>query len=56
MIETRVPKESYALICQDLVKTNVKIQEAKALGVPIVKRTWLDWLIVHVGFSVSTYG
>ena len=55
MIETRVQKESYALICQDLVKTNVKIQEAKTLGVPIVKRTWLDWLIVHVGFPVSTY-
>ena len=53
MIGTRVQKEVYALICQDLVKTNVKIQEAKTLGVPIVKRTWLDWLIVHVVSTVT---
>ena len=54
MVGTRVQKESFALICQDLVKTNVKIQEANSLGVPIVKRTWLEWLIVHVVSTVST--
>ena len=39
----------FALICQDQTEYNVKIKEAEQYGVFIVKRDWIDWLIVHVG-------
>ena len=47
-LENSVTKKTYALICQEHVKNNVKIAAAKQLGTNIVKREWIDHLIVYV--------
>lgn len=39
---------TFALICQDSVRRNVKIEAALRDQVPLVQRAWIDWLIVHV--------
>lgn len=32
---------------------NIKLQAAEALGIHIIRRDWIDWLIVHVGMEWS---
>lgn len=43
-----VTTTTFALICQDSVRRNVKIEAALRDKVPLVQRAWIDWLIVHV--------
>lgn len=47
-LENSVTPSTYALICQEHVKFNVKIAAARKLGVLVVKREWIDHLIVYV--------
>lgn len=47
-LENTVTENTFALICQDQVQYNAKLEAAEQLGVKIVKRDWIDWLIVHV--------
>ena len=48
-LENAVTENTFALICQDQVQYNSKLEAAEQLGVKIEKRDWIDWLIVHVG-------
>ena len=43
-----VTTTTFALICQDSVRRNVKIEAALHNQIPLVQRAWIDWLIVHV--------
>ena len=47
-LENSVTEKTYALICQEHVKNNVKIAAAKQLGTNIMKREWIDHLIIYV--------
>lgn len=47
-LENTVNENLFALICREHVKLNVKMKEAIRLGIPLVSRNWIDWLIVHV--------
>lgn len=47
-LENSVTPSTYALICQEHVKNNVKIAAARIFGVLVVKREWIDHLIVYV--------
>ena len=47
VVET-VTSSTFAVVCQEGTRANVKTVAAKKTGVPLVKRDWLDWLIVHV--------
>lgn len=50
-LENTVTSNLYALICQEHVKLNVKICEAKKLNIPLIRRDWIDHLIIHVRSS-----
>ena len=47
-LENSVTPSIYALVCNEHVKMNVKIQEAMKLSIPLVSRNWIDRLIIHV--------
>ena len=47
-LENSISSSIYALVCNEHVKMNVKIQEAIKLGIPQVSRNWIDRLIIHV--------